>query len=311
MNKQAPRAVRHGRRAGLSFIADMTGLLSSITSSWVAVCHRSTFCDRRPIVQYVDVKVHANVATILMDRPKTRNALNPQLIEDLTTAFSDVYQEKRVAAVVLTGSGEHFCSGIDLKVLSEIAQMPEDLALPEWLAAWRALTELYESMLRFPKPIVAAVDGGALGAGLGLALAADLIVASKEANFGALAVRRGLVGGATTALLAFRCGAATAARMALTGQTISADQAHGWGLCGEPVDAKQIWVSASELAAQCGEAPREAIQANKRLLNECVGEMMLSQLAAGAAGSATACTTESAREGISAFLEARDPVWPT
>ena len=117
--------------------------------------------------------------------------------------------------------------------------------------------------------------------------------------------------GATTALLAFRCGAATAARMALTGQTISADQAHGWGLCGEPVDAKQIWVSASELAAQCGEAPREAIQANKRLLNECVGEMMLSQLAAGAAGSATACTTESAREGILAFLEARDPVWPT
>ena len=99
------------------------------------------------MVHYVDVKVHANVATILMDRPQTRNALNPQLIEDLTTAFSDVYQEKRVTSVVLTGSGEHFCSGIDLNVMSEIAQMPENTALPEWLAVWRNLTELYLSLI--------------------------------------------------------------------------------------------------------------------------------------------------------------------
>lgn len=271
---------------------------------------RSCCCHRRLTVQYVDVKVHANVATILMDRPQTRNALNPQLIEDLTTAFSDVYQEKRVASVVLTGSGDHFCSGIDLHVMSEISQMPENSALPEWLAAWRNLTELYELMLRFPKPIIAAVDGSALGAGLGLALAADLIVASKQAAFGAIAVRRGLVGGATAALLSFRCGAATAARMVLTGQAVTADQASRWGLCDEPVDSQQIWVAATDLAAQCANAPQEAIQATKRLLNESVGELLLSQLSAGAALSATACTTESAREGIESFLEARDPVWP-
>ncbi|MCH1440067.1 MAG: enoyl-CoA hydratase/isomerase family protein [Rubripirellula sp.] len=261
-------------------------------------------------MQYVDVKVHANVATILMDRPKTRNALNPQLIEDLTTAFSDVYQEKRVASVVLTGGGEHFCSGIDLKVMSEIAQMPESSALPEWWAVWRNLTELYESMLRFPKPIVAAVDGSALGAGLGLALAADLIVASKRATFGAIAVRRGLVGGATAALLSFRLGGATAARMVLTGQMVTAIQASRWGLCDEPVDPKQIWVAANELASQCAAAPQEAMQATKRLLNEGVGELLLSQLSAGAAGSATACTTEAAREGIQSYLDNREPIWP-
>lgn len=245
-----------------------------------------------------------------MDRPQTRNALNPQLIEDLTTAFSDVYQEKRVASVVLTGNGEHFCSGLDLNVMSEIAQMPESTALPEWLAVWRNLTELYEAMLRFPKPIVAAVDGGALGAGLGLALAADLVVASDRATFGAIAVRRGLVGGATLALLSFRSGAATAARMVLTGQTVNAATAHHWGLCDEPVDPQQIWVAASDLATECAAAPQEAIQATKRLLNESVGELLLSQLSAGAAGSATACTTESAREGIKAFLDNRAPIWP-
>ncbi|MDE0862138.1 MAG: enoyl-CoA hydratase/isomerase family protein [Rubripirellula sp.] len=261
-------------------------------------------------MQYVDVKVHGNVATILMDRPQARNALNPQLIEDLSTAFSDVHQEKRVASVVLTGSGEHFCSGIDLCVLSEISGMPESTALPEWFSAWRNLTELYETLLRFPKPIVAAVDGAALGAGLGLALAADLIVASKHASFGAVAVRRGLVGGATTALLSFRFGAAIAARMVLTGQTVDAEQASQWGFCDEPVDSEQIWVAANELATRCADAPREAVQSTKRLLNEGVGETLLSQLSAGAADSATACTTESATEGIRSFLENREPVWP-
>ena len=135
-------------------------------------------------------------------------------------------------------------------------------------------------------------------------------MASKQATFGAIAVRRGLVGGATAALLSFRSGGATAARMVLTGQTVSAAQASRWGLCDEPVDSQQIWVAASELAAQCAAAPQEAIQATKRLLNESVGELLLSQLSAGAAGSATACTTESAREGIQAFLDHREPIWP-
>ena len=261
-------------------------------------------------VQYVDVKVHGAVATILMDRAQVRNALSPQLIEDLSTAFSDVHQEKRVGAVVLTGSGDNFCSGIDLHVLSEITEMPDHAAFPEWLSAWRHLTELYEQMLRFPKPIVAAVDGAALGAGFGLALAADLIVATDRASFGAVAIRRGLVGGATAALLSFRVGGATAARMVLTGHPINAAEANRLGLCDAPVSTDQIWVAASQLAAQCAEAPREAVQATKRLLNEGIGEMLMTQLSSGAADSATACTTESAVEGIRSFIENREPTWP-
>ncbi len=268
------------------------------------------FFGHRCIVQHVDVKVHGNLATILMDRAAVRNALNPQLIESLSTALSDVHQEKRVRAVVLAASGEHFCSGIDLRVLSAIAEMPEDEALPQWYSAWQHLTELYEQMLRFPKPIVAAVDGSAVGAGLGLALAADLIVASTRASFSAVAVRRGLVGGATAALLAFRYGSALAARLALTGEAIDANEAYRLGMCGKPVVPEQIWVAAGELAGQCALAPREAVQATKRLLNEAIGEALLTQLSAGAADSATACTTEAASEGIRAYLESRDPKWP-
>ncbi|MGB0596658.1 MAG: enoyl-CoA hydratase/isomerase family protein [Rubripirellula sp.] len=261
-------------------------------------------------MQYVDVKIHDNVATLLMDRPANRNALNPQLLADLSTAFSDVHQEKRVQAVVLTGGGDHFCSGLDLKMLGEISDLPDSESLPEWFSAWRQLGELLEQMLRFPKPVVAAVDGAAVGSGLALTLACDLVMSSKRASYTAVAVRRGLVGGATAALLSFRLGAAVAARMVLTGEPIDADEAYRIGLCGKPVESQQIWVAAADLAKQCTDAPREAVQASKRFLNESVGEALLSQLSAGAADSATACTTESAGEGIRSFLERREPRWP-
>ena len=261
-------------------------------------------------MQYVDVKVHGNIATILMDRPRVRNALNPQLLQDLSTAFSDVHQEKRVEAVVLTGSGDDFCSGLDLQVMHDIAAMPDAEALPEWLATWRRLTELLEQLLRFPKPVVAAVDGSAIGAGFALVLAADVVAVTEQANFAASAVRRGLVGGATAALLAFRLGGAVAARMLLSGRPIDAPEAYRLGLCTSPVEREQIWVAASELASQCSQAPREAIQGTKRLLNEGIGEALLTQLSVGAADSATACTTDSASEGIRAFIEHREPDWP-
>tara|TARA_R110002049_G_scaffold4601_5_gene32573 strand:+ start:795675 stop:796460 length:786 start_codon:yes stop_codon:yes gene_type:complete len=261
-------------------------------------------------MQHVVVKIHEQVATLLLDRADTCNALNPSVIEDLRQAISDVHQEKRVRAVVLTGSGEHFCSGLDLQVLREISELPMADAVQQWHALWLQLTELYEDVLRLPKPVIAAVDGTATGAGFGLALAADIIVPTEQATFCAVAVRRGLVGGATGSLLNFRAGAAVAARMLLTGTPVAAQEAYRLGLCCEPVDATQIWVAANEIAVQCSQAPREAVQATKRVLNESIGETLMMQLSATAADSAAACTTESATEGIRSYLESRDPQWP-
>lgn len=260
-------------------------------------------------MQHVEIKIHGAVATVLMDHPSRHNTLSPTLIEDLRTAFSDLHQEKRVRAVILTGGGEHFSSGIDLSVLSAISAMAVDESQGELFKLWQRYAELLEQILRFPKPVIAAVDGAAIGAGLGIALAADLLVLSERGSLSAEATRRGLVSGATGALISFRFGAATAARMLLTGQVIDADEAYRLGMCPKPVPSAQIWVAASELAAACAEAPREAVQATKRLLNECVGEMLLSQIAAGTAYSAAACSTESAKEGVAAFLEKRDPEW--
>lgn len=262
-------------------------------------------------MQHVEVKVHDNVATLLMDRASVHNSLHPTMIEDLKRAFSDVHQEKRVRAVVLSARGDHFCAGADLRVFGEIASLPENEAMVQWYSAWNHLTELFEQMLRFPKPIVAAVDGAAVGAGLGLALASDLIVPSVRAHFGANAVRRGLVGGATAALLSFRLGGSIAARMLLTGENIDAGEAYRVGLCASPpVPPDQIWVVAKDWATKCTHGPAEATQATKRMLNESIGEQLMTQLAAGAADSATSCTTEAAAEGIRSFVDGRTPKWP-
>jgi enoyl-CoA hydratase/carnithine racemase len=258
-------------------------------------------------MQHVDVKVHDNIATILLDRPTACNALSPQLMNDLMTALSDVHQEKRVRAVVLSGAGDHFCAGMDLKVMGEIASMPQSDAYEQWFTLWTDMTQLLEEILRFPKPVIAAVDGAAIGGGFALALAADCVVVSKRASFAVPAARRGIASGAVAALIAFRLGGAVAARMLLTGQPMDAAEAHRFGFCPSPVASDQIWVAATELARETTHGPREAVQAIKRQLNEDVGENLLTQLTAGAASSATSCTTESAIEAITRGIRSQEP----
>ncbi|QDV11408.1 putative enoyl-CoA hydratase echA8 [Rosistilla oblonga] len=258
----------------------------------------------------VNVLVNSPSGTIQLTRPDQRNALDRSAVEQISQAFFDLHQEKKVRGVILTASGTDFCAGLDLKEMHQTASGDPNSALGAWHDDWTQLRDLLETMLRFPKPIIAAIDGTALGAGLGLALAADLIVAAPSATFGVPAVRRGLISGVVSPLLCFRSGGKTAARMMLTGQSIDAQEALRLNLIDEIVDADKIWVRANELVAECAAAPAEAIQLSKRLLNETIGETLLTQMSVGAAMGATACTTEAAAEGLAAFKEKREPNWP-
>lgn len=262
-------------------------------------------------MQYLEIKIHENVATLLLDRPQRHGALSPRLLEDLRQALRDIHQEKRVRSVIVTARGEHFSSGVDLHTFHEISQLPEREQWEQWFQYWRQLAETCEEMLRFPKPLIAAVDGAAIGAGLAIALSCDLMLATDRSSFSAGAVRRGLAGGITTALLAFRVGTAVAAKMSLSGLTMDASQMDAAGLLADrPAPVDQIWVTATKWAKDCAVGSPEAVAATKRMLNETIGEALLSQIASAAADSATLCTTESAAEGISAFLDRRTPVWP-
>ncbi|MGV3485492.1 MAG: enoyl-CoA hydratase/isomerase family protein [Planctomycetaceae bacterium] len=259
----------------------------------------------------VDVKVHAPTATILMDRSSVGNALDEQLIGDLGQALDDLHQEKRVRAVVLTGAGEDFCLGMDLLELHQHTELDELLAMPRWIEHWQRLADLVEKFLRFPKPVVAAVDGKAHGAGFSLALTADILVASQTASFSATAIQRGMVAGVLAPLLAFRTNASLASRMLLTGETLSSKQALRLGLVARRVASPQIWVAANEFATVCSAHAASPLAVTKRLLNETIGETLLTQLSVGAATAATACSTETAAEGLKAFAAKRPAVWPS
>jgi methylglutaconyl-CoA hydratase len=258
-------------------------------------------------MSFVEIKTHLPSGTIILNRPEKRNALTRQLLEELQQALGDLHREKRVRAVILTGAGSAFCAGMDLGEMQETAK--SDRAQEQWYNDAVLYRDLVETMLRFPKPIIAAVNGPAIAGGAGLVVASDLVVAANSAIIGLPEPRRGIVAGLVSPLLAFRIGGGQAARLLLTAENISATEAHRIGLFHELVDTDAVWARAHALATEIAKSSPEALQLTKRMLNETIGEQLFTQLSLGAAASATARTTEAAQEGLAAFLEKREPKW--
>jgi methylglutaconyl-CoA hydratase len=255
----------------------------------------------------VKIQLHEHTATITLNRPDKRNALSRELLKELRQALDDVHQERKVRGVIVTGAGRVFCAGMDLAEM--LAASEQEDSQQQWHADSLLYLDLIEAMLRFPKPLVAAVNGPAVAGGAGIVMACDLAVAVPAAEFGFPEPRRGVVAGMVAPLLAFRVGAARAAYLLFTAQVIDAEIAHRFGLFNEVVSGDLIWARAHELVGQIAKSAPEAMQMTKRLLNETIGEQLFSQLAAGAAVSATSRTTEAAAEGLAAFLEKREPKW--
>jgi methylglutaconyl-CoA hydratase len=256
----------------------------------------------------VKVHVHGPTGSIILNRPEKRNALSRELLAQLQQALDDLHLERRVRGVILTGAGAAFCAGMDLAEMLAAREQPDPLE--QWRQDALAYKELLETMLRFPKPLVAAVVGPALAGGAGLVLACDMVVAGSSASLGLPEPRRGLVAGLVAPLLAFRAGAGRAAHLLLTGRTIDAVQAERWGLFHEVVADEQVWARGAQLVEECAQGAPESLLLTKKLLNETIGESLTTLLGAGAAVSATARTTEAAAEGLAAFLEKRPPIWP-
>lgn len=253
------------------------------------------------------VKKNLPSGTIVLSRPDKRNALTRQMIADLIQAFDDLHGERQVRAVILTGAGTAFCSGMDLAEMHATSLEPD--AQWQWHDDAVQYRELIDKMLQFPKPIIASVNGPALAGGAGLLLASDVVIASPEAKFGLPEPRRGIVAGIVSPLLVFRIGGGQAANLLLTARMIDADEAQRIGLYHEIVKADLGWARAQELAGEIAKSAPEALQLTKRMLNETIGEHLGTQLSLGAAISATARTTEAAAEGLAAFMEKRLPKW--
>lgn len=255
--------------------------------------------------EFVQLKKHVPSGTIIINRPECRNALSRDTVAALQQAFDDFHGERSVRAIILTGSGNTFSSGTDLRELSEIAKQPN--AMFEWQADVEHFQQLLETMWRFPKPIIAAASGWCTGTGLALLLACDHVIGSDKLQLWIPEALRGLSSGLTAPLLAFRIGAGRANRLLYDAQPIGSTPAHQLGIVHEIVADDFVWARAHQVANDIARGAAHSNLMAKQLMNETIGETLLTQLAIGAAQTATARTTDAAIEGITAFLEKRPP----
>ncbi|MDG2185345.1 MAG: enoyl-CoA hydratase/isomerase family protein [Mariniblastus sp.] len=255
----------------------------------------------------IQLRKDAPSGSIIINRPNRRNALSREIIDSIRQALEDFYQESNVRAIILTGVGNTFCSGTDLREVRD--SMAEKNAMEIWHQDALRFQELIEYMLRYPKPIIAAVNGWVLGSGVGLMLAADIVIGSESAQLRMPEAKLGLNTGLTTPLMAFRIGTGPTSDLLISGRTLSSTAAQELGLFHEIVSDDLVWARSQQLAIDCAQGAPHSHLLTKQLLNETVGEPLFTQLSIGSANSASARTTDAAIEGVNAFLEKRKPDW--
>jgi enoyl-CoA hydratase/carnithine racemase len=255
-------------------------------------------------VSLVRVEVAGRVATVTLDRPEALNAISTELALDLAAAVEPLGTDPEVRAVVLTGAGDRaFCVGADLKQRAGF----DDHG---WFVQREAFRRGFAAVRRCPLPTVAAVAGFALGGGTELALSCDLIVAADDATFGLPEVRLGLVpAGGGTQLLARRVGRARARDLVLTGRRVPAAEAKELGLVDRVAPAAQVRAAAAALAAEIAANAPTAVRMAKWALE--VGADLSLEAAMEVEDQAwrRAVLSDDRREGITAWVEQRDPDW--
>jgi 2-(1,2-epoxy-1,2-dihydrophenyl)acetyl-CoA isomerase len=253
----------------------------------------------------VNMTLERGAATIELNRPEALNAWNKQLGEDLLAALSQASAEEAVRAVCITGAGRAFSSGADLRDISGDDLTPE--GRPN---VYGVLTERYHPIMHairdMEKPVVAAVNGGAVGIGCSLALCCDLVVAAESAYFLLAFVNIGLVpDGGSSLFVPTRVGMARAAEMAMLGERVSAPQALEWGLVNRVFADGDFAGESAALLARLAAGPTRSYAASKRLLNAQLYAGMAEQLELEATSQQEMAGSDDFIEGVSAFLAKR------
>lgn len=255
------------------------------------------------------VAVEAGVQTITLNRPDSLNAYNEQMSVELSTALKTASKSDAVRCVLLTGAGRAFCSGQDLAEIKDRYAPENEGRETDFAAHLRQKFNPIVTRLRtLEKPVVAAVNGIAAGAGASFAFACDLRVCARSAAFAMAFTGIGLVpDSAACFTLLQHVGYARAAEMLLLGEKISATQAHEFGLVNRVVEDAELADRARELTQKLAAMPTRAIGLTKRLLNAAWTATLDDQLEHEAFLQFTAGNTADHREGVRAFLEKRKP----
>jgi 2-(1,2-epoxy-1,2-dihydrophenyl)acetyl-CoA isomerase len=254
----------------------------------------------------IQLSIDGGVAEVTLNRPERLNAWTDQLGLELRRAILEDSADESVRAVLITGAGRGFSSGADVKEMLERGST--DDGTPD---VGKLLRERYHPIIKgireLPKPVVAAVNGPAVGIGCSLALACDLIWAAESAIFGLAFVNIGLApDGGSTFLVPIAVGKARALEMALLGDPVSAEQALDWGLINRVVPDGQLMDEARGLAQRLAAGPTRSYANSKRMLNNSLMRIMDEQLDLEADVQSEMAGSADFFEGITAFVEKRD-----
>jgi 2-(1,2-epoxy-1,2-dihydrophenyl)acetyl-CoA isomerase len=252
-------------------------------------------------------KLENDVAWVTMNRPEQRNAVNAEMRDELISVLVDARTNAGIRAVVLTATGKGFCTGADLS--GSRGQGPSGPGAGRELmksSSQRLLRALWD----LEKPVVAAVNGVAAGLGSHLAFASDFVIASSAARFIEVFVRRGIAVDAAGAFLLPRLvGLQKAKEMVFFGDDMSAEDAQRWGLVSKVVPPDQLEAAAREWAERLAKGPTFAIGMSKRLLNRSLESSLETALEEEAMAQMLVTQSEDTREGMTAFMERRTPLF--
>ena len=237
---------------------------------------------------------------LTINRPDKKNALTTGMYTDLTSYFEAAAQDESVRSLVIQGSGGNFTSGNDLKDFRALEDLSQNSPVMQFL----------RQLATFPKPVIAAVDGCAIGIGTTLLLHCEFVISTNQAVFQTPFIRLGLVPeGASSLLMPRQLGYHNAAKLLLLGESVNAEEALVMGLVGMLENPESIMDKAMALAEKINELPPAAMRQSKALLKQREQKTVLETIGEEANVFAKQLTSEEAKEAFTAFFEKRKPDW--
>ena len=250
------------------------------------------------------VEESASIRTITLNRPERRNAITPEMQIELISALEDAASSS-CRVLVLAGAGEAFCSGLDLSAL----HAAQNKSAAEHRLDAERIGRLFLALYELPIPTIAAVRGAAIAGGAGLAIICDFTLATPAAKFGFTEARIGFVPALVSAFLALQIGGKHSRDLLLTGRFFDAEEAYRVGLVNELVPQEQLAQRVQALADVLIANSPQSLKATKQLLANQNRAWLDAAVAAALEANALSRETADSREGITAFLEKRKPVW--
>ncbi|MCK7559942.1 enoyl-CoA hydratase-related protein [Chitinophaga sedimenti] len=255
---------------------------------------------------FITYEVVNRIATITLNRPDKRNALNDGVVKELIAAFTEAGKDSAVKVIVLAANGEAFCVGADLEYLQQLQRNTYE----ENLADSRQLMELMQLIYSHEKTVIARIEGHAIAGGCGLATVCDLSYAVPDAKFGYTEVKIGFVPALVSVFLVRKIGEGRARALMLTGKLISAEQAVQMGLINGVAAPGQIHDLVQQLAEDlCTGASANSLSLTKKLVANALDLPMQQALEEAAKINALTREHPDCREGIRAFLHKEKPGW--